>query len=133
MEEKRTKKYKLLIHCRLYQIRKGFEEHLGSLPVSFATHYTDLNDEGILSELRFAPHLIVVLLNEGDSDFILPWKIKLFAPHIPLLVILPKVPETYRNHLKETGVNEIIQLPEDDQLISGTIIQLLSNIKGEAR
>ncbi len=125
MKKKDKRKYKLLVHCQLYQIRKGFEEYIKSLPVSFDIYYANLSEEGILSKLRFVPHIIVVLPNEGDSDYSLPFKIKLFAPSIPLLVILPKIPESYLAHLKEIGVAEVIQLPTDNEAIGHTIAKML--------
>lgn len=116
MEEQKSDKheYKLLVHSRFCQLREGFEEYVRALPFRCDVNCTNLAEEGILFKLRYCPDLIVVLLNEADSDFNLPLKIKLFAPSVPLLLILPRIPGSYRDYLVEHGVDRIIQLPMDE-------------------
>lgn len=117
--------YKILVHCKFPQIRHGFEASLSLMPVDVQTDYVDLSVDGIISHLRFKPDLIVVLLNERDADFGLPLKIKLFANKVPLMVILPAVPERYYYALRVVGVDRVIQLPMNDQQICDSMMRLL--------
>lgn len=125
--KKENSKYKILVHCKLHQIKEGFEANIQALPFTTTTKYTDLSEDGILSKLKFLPNLIVILLNEVDSDFTLPLKIKLFAKNTPLLIILPSIPDSYLNFLKKIEVNEIIQLPADREQICKTILNILQS------
>ena len=117
--------YKFLIHCSLHQIRKGFEANIKKLPFEVEARYADLLKEGIVTELRYAPHLIVVLQHESDSDYLLPLKIKLFVPDFPMLVISPTIPVGYHYFLRVIGVNHIIQLPVNDDSICSAILNIL--------
>lgn len=117
--------YKLLVHCTINQIREGFKTNLETIDANISTSYVDLAKEGILSKLKFVPDLIVVLFNEGDSDFLLPLKIKLFASSVPLLVISPSVPDRYLNFLKTIGTDKILILPADRDKICSTILAML--------
>lgn len=118
--------YKLLVHCRFSQLREGFEEYVRSLPFPCQMNCTNLADDGILFKLRYSPHLIVVLLSEADSEFNLPLKIKLFAPDVPLLLILPSIPVAYYDYLKASGVDEIIQLPMNKANICRIITEMFA-------
>lgn len=124
MQEKKIK-FRLLVHCGIHQIREGFEANLRKLPATVHTQYSDLLQDGIMSKLKFQPHLIVVLLHEGDSDFLLPLKIKLFATECPVLLVSPAIPERYSHFLKMIGIEHILQLPADDESICRSIIDLL--------
>ena len=117
--------YKFLIHCSIHQIRKGFEANLKKLPFNIDIRYADLQKEGIITELKYTPHLIVVLQNESDSDYLLPLKIKLFVPDFPTLVVSPAIPTSYYHLLKIIGISHIIQLPVSDEAICGTILDIL--------
>lgn len=120
-----TSQFRLLIHCTIHQIREGFEANIRNLPFPVSIHYADLSQEGILSQLKSSPHLIVVLQHEGDSDYLLPHKIKLFARECPLLVVCPAIPSGYLNFLKSVGTDHIIQLPAGDVSICGAISGIL--------
>jgi hypothetical protein len=124
MKDKK-KKYTLLIHCQLHQIREGFEEYLNFLPFPTSVHYADLKEEGIQSKLRFNPHIIIILLNEADSDFLLPFKVKLFASEIPLLIISPGFPKSYKCYLEEIGVDKIIELPIGKDIVCQAIEKMI--------
>ena len=126
MEEQNSDKYeyKLLVHSRFCQLREGFEEYVRALPFRCNVNCTNLAAEGILFKLRYCPDLIVVLLSEADSDFNLPLKIKLFAPSVPLLLILPRIPVSYRDYLKANGVDRIIQLPMDKMNVCRIIAEM---------
>ena len=119
-------KYRILVHCLLGQIQKGFNTCVESLPFPVTVKYVNLIEDGIISKLKFDPHLIVLLPNKEDSDIMLPVKIKLFAAKIPLLIIIPKVPYEYSLFLEKTGVEMIIQLPADNEKIKNAISSLLS-------
>lgn len=118
-------KYKLLIHCRIPQIREGFEVHIDSLGFPVNSQYADLSQDGILSKLKFAPNLIIVLLGDSDSDMLLPIKLKMFAAHTPIIWITPAIPEKYEALLQTIGIDEIIQLPDQRDCICTTISNLL--------
>lgn len=120
-----TTRYRFLIHCNIHQIREGFEANIKSLPFHVDTHYANLQQEGIMNELKFAPDLIVVLQYECDSDFLLPLKVRLFAPDVPLLVVLPSIPGQYYRTLRLIGVEHIVQLPADDETLCNTIAGIL--------
>lgn len=124
MTKKKTK-YRLLVHCGIHQIREGFEANMRRLPVTVCTQYADLLQEGIMSELKFRPHLIVVLLHESDSDFLLPVKIKLFAEGCPVLLVSPAIPERYHHFLKLIGIRHILLLPADHESICCSIMNIL--------
>ena len=93
--------------------------------------YADLQEEGILSKLRFNPHIIILLFNREDSDLLLPIKVKLFAPDIPILLILPQIPESYLNFLKKIGVEKVVQLPIDEDNIRGVVAEMLDEVNIE--
>ena len=124
MNEKETP-YTFLIHCSMHQIREGFEANIRKLPLAIETRYTDLLEDGIVSELKCSPHLIVVLQYESDSDYLLPLKIKLFARHYPVLVVSPSMPDSYYHFLKIIGIDHIVQLPANDETICNTITGIL--------
>ena len=124
MNEERTP-YTFLIHCSIHQIREGFEANIRKLPFEIETRYTDLLKDGIASELKCSPHLIVVLQHECDSDYLLPLKIKLFARNYPILMVSPAMPDGYYHFLKIIGVEHIVQLPADDEVICDTISGIL--------
>lgn len=107
-------------------MREGFNICIDSLPFSINIKYVNLAEEGIISKLRFNPHLIVLLPNKEDSDIILPAKIKMFIKDVPLLIILPKIPDSYLSFLRKIGVEKIIQLPVDNEEIKNAITSLLS-------
>jgi len=122
---KSKKRYKLLIHYKYPQIKKGFEAIVKSLTLSTSVLYTQLDEEGILFKLRFEPHLIIILMTEGDSDYDLSFKIKLYASHIPLIVITPQIPESYREYLLLNGVEKVIQLPINEEEICSAITDII--------
>lgn len=124
MEEKNNRIYKFMVHCMYPQIREGFEENISRLPFLCHVNYTNLFEEGIVKKLRFAPDLIIILSNEGDSDFNLAFKVKVFAPGIPVLIILPHIPDTYYVYLKELGIDYIMQLPVTGKDIIEAIVRL---------
>lgn len=125
MKNEKHTKYRFLIHCRYPQIREGFEENIRSLPVDYETFYMNLKENGFLNKLRLNPHLIIILQNESDAELLLPLKIKLFAPEVPLLLVLPHIPDAYREHLNSIGVNKIIELPAKKETINQEIEKML--------
>ena len=127
MEEQATL-YKFLIHCKLHQIREGFEASIRKLPYSVETHYANLLQDGIMSELKYDPHLVVLLQHDSDSDYLLPLKVKLFARHHPVLVVAPAIPDGYYNFLKIIGINHIVQLPAGDESICRTITCIINGL-----
>ena len=118
--------YKLLIHCSINQIREGFEANINKIRLPIETRYENLLQEGIISKLKYKPHLIVILQYECDSDYLLPLKIKLFARHYPVLVISPSMPESYYYFLRTLGIDHIVQLPADDDAICDAITTILN-------
>lgn len=126
----KSKKYKLLIHCRVPQIREGLELHLDSLGFDVETQYADLSQDGIGSKLKFAPDLIIVLLNQSDEAITLAVKIKMFAADVALLWVTPAIPDRYFSFLRTIGVGNIIQLPDQRDTIGPAIKNLLGATNG---
>jgi len=122
---KKQLKYRILIHCKLQLLREGFNLILRDIGLPIVVQYDDLVLDGILYKLDFAPHLIILLLNESDSDFTLPTKIRLFASDIPVLIITPATPKNYLRFLYKIGIKDVIELPIDNKLICEKIIDML--------
>lgn len=108
---KGKQEYKALVHCKLPLIKEGLNEYIAQAPFRLTVEYSDLSTEGLLFKMSPAPDIIILLANEADTDFTLSHKIKLFAPAIPLLVILPQAPQSYVEYLKGIQVNEILMSP----------------------
>lgn len=108
---KSKQEYKALVHCKLPLIKEGLNEYVAQVPFRIVVEYSDLSTEGFLFKMSPAPDLIILLANEADTDFTLSHKIKLFAPDIPLLVVLPQAPQTYVEYLRSIKVNEILISP----------------------
>ena len=119
------KKYNLLVHYKYPQIKKGYEVIVNALSLPTSIIYTQLDEDGILFKLRFDPHLIIILMGEGDSDYDLSFKIKLFAPHIPIIVITPQVPASFHEYLLQNGVGRVIQLPMNEEEIRNVIMDII--------
>jgi len=120
-----SNKYRLLVHYKYPQIREGFKAILSLMTTPVSVEYTQLDEEGILIKLQFRPHLIIILMNKGDSDYDLSSKVRLFAPQIPLIVITPEIPFSYFTYLMGKDVSKIIQLPMDEEEICNIIEQTL--------
>lgn len=120
------KEYKALAHCRLPLIREGFEEYITQLPFSLKVEYCDLSSEGIMLKLDQTPDIIILLQNEADADYGLSYKIKLFAPRTPLLIIMPEAPNSYLDYLKSINVDKVLVLPFDKDKFCNAIETLLT-------
>lgn len=123
---KSKQEYKALVHCKLPLIREGLNEYIAQIPFRLTAEYSDLSSEGLLFKMSQAPDLIVLLANEADTDFTLSHKIKLFAPDIPLLVILPQAPPSYVEYLKEIKVNEVLMSPFTYEDFCSTLKRILN-------
>jgi len=121
----KNNKHILLVHYRYPQIREGFDIIARLLPFPVSVKYANLDEDGIIKKLHLKPDAIIILMNEGDSDFNLSFKIKLFATEIPLIVITPPIPDSFRLYLNDIGVNKIIQLPMKECDISNIITRIL--------
>jgi hypothetical protein len=89
--------------------------------------YADLARDGVASNLKYSPHLIVLLQHESDTDWLLPVKIRLFAANHPMLVLSPAMPERYYHFLKMLGVEHIVELPVEDDELQRTIASILQD------
>lgn len=115
-----------LVHCAMEMERLGLEHLAEHLPFSLRLTYADLATPGILHKLDEKPDLIILCEMEGDGDFGLAQKIKLFAPDIPLLVMIPAVPKSYLNYLRQVLVDEIIQKPFKEGEFEKSIVRMIS-------
>ena len=124
-EKINKQEYKALVHCKIPLIREGLNEYIAQFPCRLVLEYTDLSCEGLLFKISQTPDIVILLANEADTDFTLSYKIKLFAPNIPLLVILPQAPQTYIEYLKEIQVNEILISPFTAEKLHTTLKRML--------
>lgn len=118
------KEYMALVHCDLKLERRGIEALVKHLPFDIRLEYTDLADSTFVSRLQKHPDLIILCEVEADGHFGLAQKIKLFAPEIPLLVILPQIPPTYYCFLKQVMVDHILEKPFSADQFKEKMIQI---------
>lgn len=124
-EKINKQEYKALVHCKIPLIKEGLNEYVRQFPFRLVLEYTDLTSEGLLFKMSQTPDVVILLANEADTDFTLSYKIKLFAPEIPLLVILPQVPQSYIEYLKKIQVNEILISPFTSEKLYTTLKGML--------
>lgn len=114
-----------LVHCETEIEQIGLQQIATHLPFRLSLLFMNLTGSGIRQKISKNPDIIILDMWDADTNYSLPHKIKLFAPHIPLLLLLPEVPESFIYFLRSVMVDKILQKPFSQHAFESAIRQLI--------